>query len=257
MPEIFLNYRTGDGEKTAAALERELSHRFGGDHVFRASKSIRPGEVFDESLLTNVRRSSVFVAVVGPRWLDAPDPSDRARRALENKDDWVRREILEAFRCALPVVPVLDGRTMPRLNRAALPPALARLADRQSLRLDMQRGSADFLHIGDELAALVPRLAELDASRAAEAAPGDGTVSNTMRAPSGPSVQAGRDMHGNVAGTVIDGASGPVHAGQGDLNHRTMRFEGESTTYFENAENNRFTQNFGGRRPRGTDEDDT
>ncbi|MFG3256391.1 toll/interleukin-1 receptor domain-containing protein [Streptomyces sp. NPDC048172] len=252
MPEIFINYRTGDGEKSAAALERELSHRFGSDHVFRASKSIRPGENFGESLLTNVRRSSAFIAVIGPRWLDAPDAADPSRRALDNRNDWVRKEIQEAFRCALHIVPVLDGRTMSRLDRKALPSALARLADYHSLRLDMQRGSADFLHIGDELAALVPRLAELESAREAPAAASDARASNTMGDPSGPGVQTSGDLHGGVAGTVINGASGPIHAGGGDLNHRTTRVTG-GATYFENGGSSRVNNHFGHSPRRRTD----
>ncbi|NED04854.1 toll/interleukin-1 receptor domain-containing protein, partial [Streptomyces sp. SID6648] len=44
MSEIFINYRTGDGEKTAALLRQGLSHRFGPGHAFHASQSIIPGE---------------------------------------------------------------------------------------------------------------------------------------------------------------------------------------------------------------------
>ncbi|NGO71039.1 TIR domain-containing protein [Streptomyces boncukensis] len=260
MPEVFINYRTGDGDKTAAAIERELSHRFGSEQIFRAGKSIGPGELFDDTLLQNVRRSSVLLAVIGPRWLDAPDASDRGRRALDNRDDWVRREILEAISCGVQVVPVLDGRTMARLDRTALPAALARLADRQFLRLDIQRGSVDFEHLGNELARLVPRLAELDRTRAAGPPPAPpGGSANTTGDVSGPVVQANGDLRGQVAGTVINSPTGPVHAGQGDLNPRSVRFEGAVGNYVEHVENagdSSFSPDIGHRPRRRTDDED-
>lgn len=129
MSEIFINYRTGDGEKTAALLRQGLSHRFGAGHAFHASQSIVPGESWPQRLLAAVRRSSVLLAVIGPRWANF-------RTELENPKDWVRREIEAAFECEVPVVPVLDGRKTSRLSKADLPPALRRLADLQSLAFD-------------------------------------------------------------------------------------------------------------------------
>lgn len=40
MTDVFINYRTGDGDKTAALIDQELSGRFGQKRIFRASKSI-------------------------------------------------------------------------------------------------------------------------------------------------------------------------------------------------------------------------
>jgi hypothetical protein len=58
MQGVFINYRTGDGEKTAALIDQELPRRFGPQHIFRASRSIAPGEVYPGSLLAALRRSS-------------------------------------------------------------------------------------------------------------------------------------------------------------------------------------------------------
>ncbi|GHH88817.1 hypothetical protein [Streptomyces capitiformicae] len=55
MKEVFINYRTGEGEKTAALIDQELSRRFGPQHIFRASRSIAPGEAYPDSLLTALR----------------------------------------------------------------------------------------------------------------------------------------------------------------------------------------------------------
>ncbi|WP_367126178.1 TIR domain-containing protein [Streptomyces phytohabitans] len=241
MPAIFINYRTGDGEKTALAIERELSHRFGEDLVFRASKSIKPGASSSQKLLEGVRRSGALVAVIGPGWVEAPDKRRPGARALDNKDDWVRKEILEAFRCGLPVVPVLDGRSTPRLDADALPRVLARLADCQSLRVDTQQGTSTLLHLGNELADILPEMGRADTYRTGSSdrtTSGD-AVSSSMGdvRDQGTAVQA-RDVSGSIGGTVVNSPSGAVHTGSGDqYNDRSQRrqqnFSGENTTYVE------------------------
>ncbi|MFC4906914.1 toll/interleukin-1 receptor domain-containing protein [Actinomadura gamaensis] len=150
MNEVFINYRTGDGDEAAAFLENALSHRFGSEAIFRAAKSIPPGKAFDTELLTAVRAASVLLAIIGPGW--ATD------ERLRDPGDWVRREILEARAARIPVIPVLKGRTSGRLRADDLPAELAYLAGIQSLRLDMRDNGADVQRIGDVLATLVPRL---------------------------------------------------------------------------------------------------
>lgn len=207
MPEVFVNYRTGNGEKTATVIWQALTQRFGKDRIFRASASIRSGDAFDEALEEAVRRSSVLLAVIGPGWADSP--------GLREEHDWVRWEILEAFRCRLHVIPVLDGRRTERLSPAALPPELERLARCQSLRFDSQTSERDLPYIGDELADLVPALAAADTTRGALPQPESGSVANSVSGRiDGHSVQA-RDISGDVAGTVIKGMTGAVHTGTG------------------------------------------
>jgi len=79
VPAIFINYRNGDEEATATAIDQELRRRFGRDQVFRASRSIPPGEDYVPALLTAVRDSEVLLAVVGSRWLTAVDEQGRNR----------------------------------------------------------------------------------------------------------------------------------------------------------------------------------
>ncbi|MEU3073793.1 toll/interleukin-1 receptor domain-containing protein [Streptomyces laurentii] len=150
MPEIFINYRTGDGNEMAALLDQALTARFGEDSVFFAGRSIRGGEFFPQELLTHVRRCKVLLAVIGPSW--ATDPG------LRESDDWVRMELLEALRCGVHVIPVLKGRHMERLSGDMLPPELAPLAARNSLRIDSQSHHVDTKTIGDELAWRLPEL---------------------------------------------------------------------------------------------------
>lgn len=239
MAEVFINYRTGDGEKTAALIKRELSHRFGKDSAFRASESIAPGAYFSEELLRGVRRSALLLAVIGPGWTRYPE--------LHQPHDWVRREILEAFDCGIPVVPVLEGRKTERLNGADLPDELARLAEVQSVRLDMQNAVADLARIGDLVADMVPSLhATKPATRPS---PGADSASNTAGDINGTAVQ-GRDITGDV-GTVVKNSSGPVHTGKGDIYHNSRHvsggrhFSGDGMTYFEGDNQGGVHQHFG------------
>jgi hypothetical protein len=55
--EVFINYRTGDGDEAAEFLAARLSDRFGKEHVFKASHSIRPGELFPKALIDAARKS--------------------------------------------------------------------------------------------------------------------------------------------------------------------------------------------------------
>ncbi|WP_030232710.1 toll/interleukin-1 receptor domain-containing protein [Streptomyces sp. NRRL S-350] len=241
MPEIFINYRTSDEGTTATLIERELSRRFGTDRVFRASKSIPIGRPFPQELLTAVRRSSVLVAVIGPRWADA-QTSD-GRRALDDPEDWTRREIAEAFETGALVVPVLVGR-MTRLDRHDLPPEIAELADCQYRRFDIRDAESNLKRLGDDLAEAVPQLAEAEQrtakeQRAREAHTETGSVDGSL-------VQARDYRHdqsggiGNVGGdvgTFINNASGPIHTGSGtqDITTRTggVEFHGNGNNYVE------------------------
>ncbi len=243
MPDIFVNYRTGDGEKSATTIERELSNRFGKDRVFYASRSIGAGESFDQELIRNVRRSSVLLAVVGPSWAKSP--------LLRNEEDWVRREILEAFGCGITVVPVLDGREVERLREADLPTELSRLANRQSIRVDLRHNApADLARIGDELVKLVPSLKAAD--RDAAQPPDPGSVHNSTGQVHGPVVQA-RDITGDV-GTVVKGTQGAVHTGSGDIYHNSPHFSGDGGTYVAGDNRGGVRHQFGGTRRREGDD---
>ncbi|MFF3125582.1 toll/interleukin-1 receptor domain-containing protein [Streptomyces sp. NPDC057908] len=248
MPEVFINYRTGDGDRTAALIDTELSHRFGGNSTFRASKSISPGAQYPTELLRGVRRSTLLLAVIGPRWAYAPE--------LEDSEDWVRREILEAFECGIPVVPVIEGRRTDRLNRDGLSPELARLAEVQSVRLDMQSAAADLERLGDLVAAMVPSLKSAD--RRGPAVKDAGAVNNSVGDISGTAVQS-RDITGDV-GTVIKGNSGAVHTGTGDLYNNSrhvsggQHFSGDGATYVEGGIQGGVNHSFGRSRRREDDE---
>src|SRR6202042_1081541 len=81
MHEVFINYRTCDGDEAAILIERTLSGRFGTERIFRAAKSIPPGEPYPETLLNAARSSTILLAVMGPDWSRFPQ--------LRDQNDWV------------------------------------------------------------------------------------------------------------------------------------------------------------------------
>ncbi|RMB82844.1 toll/interleukin-1 receptor domain-containing protein [Streptomyces shenzhenensis] len=241
MNEVFINYRTGDGEKTAALIDQELSRRFGRECIFRASKSIAPGETYPDTLLTALRHSSVLLAVVGPGWTNF-----RAR--LHDPEDWVRKEIEEAFTCELAVIPILDGRKTDRLDKADLPPELARLADLQSIPFDTHDTETGVRRIGDLVAELVPGLR--DRTRADSMSRPPDTMTNSTRDVHGTAVQS-RDFTGDVGGTVVKDSHGPVHTGNGHIYQNSRHVSGDrhisgnGTTYFEGDNHGAIQHRFG------------
>ncbi|MBO2457269.1 toll/interleukin-1 receptor domain-containing protein [Actinomadura violacea] len=242
MHEVFINYRTGDGDEAAFAIERELSRRFGDNAVFRASKSIPPGGNFPEELLRAVQNCSVLLAVIGPDWHTDP--------RLGDDRDWVRREILEAYAGATMVIPVLKGRTTERLRADLLPPELRRLADAQSLRLDVRDGESGLARIAEVVANAVPALREA----ATSGSTGNDTVRNTSSDVSGTVVQA-RDVSGAVgnSGPVIRDVHGPVHAGSGDMNNYSHTFSGDGATYVQGDHHGDISHRFGGKSDDGAE----
>ncbi|MFG2228088.1 toll/interleukin-1 receptor domain-containing protein [Streptomyces sp. NPDC048644] len=249
MPDVFVNYRTGDEEGTATLIERELSQRFGSERVFRASKSIGPGRSFPQELITAVRRSSVLLAVIGPRWTEVR--SADGRRALDNPADWTRREIKEALECGIVVIPVLVNKAA-RLDRRDLPADIQELADHQYRRLDHRNVEADLTRLADDLTELVPQLANADTTRRLPAdqqsAGGAGNAAGEFR---GTAMHAREvtqrqrggigNLNGDLSGTFISEPQAPVHTGNGD--QYNARFSGDQTDVNYTAGGNSYTVN--------------
>lgn len=236
MPRIFVNYRTGDEEMCAVLVERELSKIFGSANVFLASKSIPPGARFEERLLRGVWRSDALIAVIGRRWLDAPNA--RGELALDSAEDWTRREIVEAFSHDVVVIPLLVGR-VGRLKRGDLPAELAELAQVQYVRFDHRNPNAG-LHD------LRQRLAELDSS--VRPAFPDG-------ADDGDSASDGLTRRGGIGSitgmtvTAVTDPQGPVNIGSGHQVNQP-NFAGDGTIFVLGGEVDDVRQRFGSRRGR-------
>ncbi len=139
MPTVFVNYRVLEQPGYATLLHRELAQEFGTDRVFLASRSLRAGDDFVQEVFAHLRRSQVLLAVIGPRWLDYTGDPDQ---------DWVLREIAEAFELGIRVVPVLvEDAVLP----AGLPAGVEALHRCQYVRLR-------HYSIDSDIAALVTHL---------------------------------------------------------------------------------------------------
>jgi TIR domain len=149
---VFINYRGEDTDTAAALIDRELAARFGSDRVFLDCRSIPAGVDFVEELLGRLQACSVLLVVIGPRWLTLTDVV--GQRRIDDPQDWIRREIVEAFNRGLRVIPVLTGNV--RLPaEAGLPQDIAGLSRRQYVPLRRRYTSVD-------LAFLVERITEAD-----------------------------------------------------------------------------------------------
>jgi hypothetical protein len=83
---VFINYRGEDSHSYGALLCTELAHLFGDNQVFLDAESIPAGADFVQELLGQVRSARVLLAVIGPRWLTAIDPT--GRRRIDDPADW-------------------------------------------------------------------------------------------------------------------------------------------------------------------------
>ncbi|TDV48803.1 SAVED domain-containing protein [Actinophytocola oryzae] len=165
---VFVNYRSGDGASLAALLHAELCGRFGSAAVFLDHESLPLGRNFAPVLVSRVRGCAVLLVVVGDRWLDGVV----GQRRIDDPEDWVRREIVEALNHDMPVVPVLfDGA---RLSADRLPAELAALTTLQYFEIRARRLRQDVVGLADELARRIPRLRGRPKAAVAELGPRDG-----------------------------------------------------------------------------------
>jgi hypothetical protein len=159
---VFINYRGADSDTAAVLIDRELTARFGSDQVFLDSRSIPAGTDFVEELLRRLRTCSVLVVVIGPRWLTLTDAA--GRRRIDDPQDWIRREIYEAFTHGLRVVPVLtDDVALP--VEGDLPAELAGLSRRQYLPLRRRYTTVDLAYLVERITETDPELAKIAAHR--------------------------------------------------------------------------------------------
>jgi hypothetical protein len=140
---IFISYRRDDSLHAAGRVHDSLSRTLGREVLFMDVDSIPLGANFAKILSDEVAKSSVLLAIIGPRWLDARN-SDGSRR-LDDSNDLVRIEIAAALARNIPVIPILlDGTPMPKSSQ--LPVNLQELSARNGLnvnhtsfRMDMSR----------------------------------------------------------------------------------------------------------------------
>jgi len=127
----FLSYRHDDSRPWAILVADSLRHRFGTDAVFVDMESIGGGDEWPQTIETALKEATVYLPIIGPRWLSVHD--ENSRRRIDLPGDWVRREIEYALGSRKPVIPVLvSGAALP----GGLPASIAELSNRQYVRVE-------------------------------------------------------------------------------------------------------------------------
>ena len=148
--KIFINYRRDDSAGTAGRLHDRFVQTFGRKNLFMDVDHIPAGVDFVDFLRSQVAACDVFLAVIGPNWLDAKD--DSGRRRFDNPDDFVTIEIAAALARNIRVIPVLvDGACTPKADK--LPDSVKPLARRNAVEV---RNT----HFGRDAEALANKVAE-------------------------------------------------------------------------------------------------
>lgn len=137
MSAIFISYRREDSEDSARALYESLVPLFGKERLFIDVEDVALGFDFRQAVESSLSTCGVFLAIIGPAWLNITAPNDPSgKRRLDNPSDTVRQEIATALKKggSLPVIPVLiRGASMPTADQ--LPEDLKDLAFRNGLAL--------------------------------------------------------------------------------------------------------------------------
>lgn len=160
MRSIFLSYRAVDSVHATAAISAELADHFGRVCVFRDHDSLTPGALYPGHIRQALAACDTMLAVIGPHWLAARYPG--GARCIDDPKDWVRLELITAFRRRVPVVPLLlDQTPLPAPDR--LPDDVAALAVSNFWQIRHQTLPADVRGLIEQLD---PGAAALPARRA-------------------------------------------------------------------------------------------
>jgi TIR domain-containing protein len=132
MPGIFISYRRKDTGGHAGRLADRLIRHYGRSNVFMDIDSIDVGTPFKTRIDKALDSTKVTLVLIGDDWLGQPKGSrgtetSTASRRIDQRDDWVRKEVAAALRRDdVTVVPVLvEGAPMPK--RSELPRNLSSL----------------------------------------------------------------------------------------------------------------------------------
>src|SRR5579871_5203044 len=134
---VFISYRRHDTAAAATHLHASLAQRFGAAKIFRDVVTLEPGQDYLPMIEQSIRATSVFIALIGRRWLSLRGVD--GNRRLDDPKDVVRLEIETALRYGVTVIPVLvDGARMP--TREDLPVSIADLAAHTAIELPWHEG---------------------------------------------------------------------------------------------------------------------
>ncbi len=93
---VFINYRYLD-IAAAAHLDALLCLAYGDQNVFRADRSLRPGDLYNDILTAAAGRAAVMLVIIGQNWTQS---------LAEGRHNWVFAEIGVADDNDVPLLPV-------------------------------------------------------------------------------------------------------------------------------------------------------
>jgi len=138
--KIFISYRREDTSGESGRLKDKLEQIFGKENIFYDVETLEAGLNFDESIAKALNESKVLLAMIGPHWLKVVDSNGEKR--LLKPNDWVRKEISEALKRNLRVIPILvNGAEMP--DSEELPEDLRELSLKHAQELTSSRWNYD------------------------------------------------------------------------------------------------------------------
>jgi hypothetical protein len=148
IPKIFINYRRDDARAYAGWLHDALKDEFGSGTLFLDINNTPPGIDWVDYLDRQLSVSDIFLAIIGPNWLNAKDES--GNRRLEDPTDRVAGEIVAALKRDIPVMPILvDGARFPPEQQ--LPEPLRPLARRQAVEVRHAQFDRDVQALAHEI----------------------------------------------------------------------------------------------------------
>jgi TIR domain len=130
LPKVFISYRRSDSLAATGRLYDRLNAAYPG-MFFRDVSGIGVGVDFTKEIERAISSSVTLIAVIGPTW--ATEAVDGKRR-LDDPDDFVRLEVLNALKRGIRIIPVLVGSaSMPEEDQ--LPPELHPFRKWNAIRL--------------------------------------------------------------------------------------------------------------------------
>jgi hypothetical protein len=155
--KIFISYRREDTSGESGRLKDKLEQVFGQENIFYDVETLEAGLNFDESIAKALGESKVLLAMIGPHWLKVSDSKGVLR--IQKPDDWVRKEISEALRRNLRVIPVLvNGAEMP--DQTELPEDLKELSLKHAQELSSSRWNYDVGELTKVLEKIITKIPE-------------------------------------------------------------------------------------------------
>ncbi|MDO8967011.1 toll/interleukin-1 receptor domain-containing protein [Algoriphagus sp.] len=155
--KIFISYRREDTSGESGRLKDKLEQVFGQENIFYDVETLEAGLNFDQSIAKALNDSKVLLAMIGPHWLKVSDSTGTKR--IQKPDDWVRKEIAEALKRELRVIPVLvNGAEIPDSDE--LPDDLKELSLKHAQELTSSRWNYDVGKLTEVLEKLVTKKPE-------------------------------------------------------------------------------------------------